>query len=265
MSILWASAPPEDAPRVVKRIFERYDYQEHLFPPASFRPAPPSSGEGRPGGPPRAEADDRRHPEGERWSRDGWREEDKAEIERWFGRADERGGPEARLRKREIEWEERRGGGSFGGLLEILVWIALLVLLGTVIASIVRNRRGPEARLDPAVESETATPAAALEKPRTEAERLADEGRYEEAIHHLLLETIEALANTRKGGLPDSWTSREIENGLPMPDEARAPFSHLVNAVESSLFGGRPVGEADWLACHERFHRFETAYRKGRA
>ena len=268
MSILWASAPPEEAPQAAQRIFERYEYQKHLFHPEPFVPPPSSTTAEQPssgGHSPTVEEAERRHPSGERWSREGWRDQDKAEIERWFGRPDERGGPEARLREREIEWEQRRGGGSLGGLLEILVWIALFVLLGTVIASIIRNRRAPEATIEPTVEADTSAPAAALEKPRTEAERLADEGRYEEAIHHLLLETIEALAQARKGGLPDSWTSREIERGLPMPDPAREPFSHLVGAVESSLFGGRPVGEAEWLACQERFHLFETAYRGGRA
>ena len=260
LSIWFAAAPPEEAGPAVKRLFRDFDYQQDLFPPPwRFEPS-----SGRPPAPEDSgEAKEPRHARGERWSRDGWREEDKQDIERHFGLPDERGWPE--LREREREMEPQSGGGFAGlaSLLEILVWIGLAVLLGVVVSTLVQNRA--VRREAPLREVQAGgAPAAALEQPRTAAEALAAEGRYEEAVHLLLLETIDALVAAQPGGVPEAWTSREIQRGLSMPEEARGPFAMLVDTVEASLFGGRPVAASDWEACRERFQTFASAYRGGR-
>ena len=98
--------------------------------------------------------------------------------------------------------------------------------------------------------------------PLDSAERLAAAGRFAEAIHVLLLETLSALS--RAAQLAPSLTSREIVARVPLPARARDALSGLVLAVEVSRFGGAAAGERDYHACLERFHAFlETYHRRG--
>jgi len=94
--------------------------------------------------------------------------------------------------------------------------------------------------------------------PLDAAETLAAEGRFAEAIHVLLLKTLEALA-ARRGALAPSSTSREILRGAALEAEARSALEGLVVAVEVSHFGGASPGEEDWRSCLDAFHRFLAA------
>ncbi len=145
-------------------------------------------------------------------------------------------------------------------LLRILLWGALGVLAFLAIAWLVR-RLGPAAR-----DVEVAEPAAAepVEIPIASAEALAADGRWAEAIHALLLETLQALS--RAARLAPSLTSREIVARVALPERARDALSGLVLAVELSRFGGSPAAEDDYRACLARFHAFLETYRaEGRA
>jgi hypothetical protein len=142
-------------------------------------------------------------------------------------------------------------------LLRILLWGALGVLAFLAIAWLVRHL-APAAR-----DAELAEPAdaAPVEIPIASAEALAAEGRWAEAIHALLLETLEALS--RAARLAPSLTSREIVDRVPLPGRARDALSGLVLAVELSRFGGSPAAEDDYRACLARFHAFLETYRTG--
>jgi hypothetical protein len=95
--------------------------------------------------------------------------------------------------------------------------------------------------------------------PIASAEALAARGRFAEAIHALLLETLDALS--RAARLAPSLTSREIAARIPLPAPAREALSGLVLAVELSRFGGAAAGETDYRACLDRFHAFLETYR----
>lgn len=142
-------------------------------------------------------------------------------------------------------------------LLRILVWGALGVLAFLAIAWLVR-RLAPGAR-----DVELAEPAGAapVEIPIASAEALAAQGRFAEAIHALLLETLQALS--RAARLAPSLTSREIVARVPLPAPARDALSGLVLAVEVSRFGGADAAEPDYRACLGRFHAFLETYRSG--
>ena len=139
--------------------------------------------------------------------------------------------------------------------------IVLFSWLLTILFSIIRNWSSREATVTPKVTDGAAVARAKLDAPRSEAEALADAGRFDEAVHVLLLKTIEALVRTQPGGVPEAWTSREIQREAPMPGAAREPFGSLVDTVESSLFGGVQVNQAAWEACLARFREFEATYR----
>jgi len=140
-------------------------------------------------------------------------------------------------------------------LLRFLAYAGAAVLLS--LAAVWLWRRLRPAPSDAAVAGDTAT--APAEIPVAEARALAAAGRFGEAIHALLLETLAALS--RASRLAPSLTSREILARVPLPARAREALSALVLAVELSRFGGARPGEADYRACLERFETFLDTYR----
>jgi Domain of unknown function (DUF4129) len=145
--------------------------------------------------------------------------------------------------------------GGFELLLRILLWTALAVLVVIAISWVVRRLAGG-ARDAEVIEPGGEGPAAI---PIAGAEALAAERRWAEAIHALLLETLEALS--RAARLAPSLTSREIAEQVALPSRAREALRGLVLAVEVSRFGGAPAGEEDYRACLGRFHAFLDTYR----
>jgi len=144
-------------------------------------------------------------------------------------------------------------------LLRTLAWSALAVAV--VLAAAWLARRLARAPAD--VEVPDAPAAAPVAFPIESAEALAGEGRFAEAIHALLLDTLEAL--TRAARLAPSLTSREIAARAPLPAGARAALSDLVAAVERSRFGGAPAGEEDFRACVLRARAFMDSFTRGAA
>ena len=107
---------------------------------------------------------------------------------------------------------------------------------------------------------EPAPTRAPLTRPQSEAEHLAKEGRYDEAVHVLLLETLRALTAHTRGGVSDALTSREVVREVDMPDAARKALGNLVTTVERSLFGQQSVHQRQYHECLEAFDRFRSAY-----
>jgi hypothetical protein len=81
------------------------------------------------------------------------------------------------------------------------------------------------------------------------ADALARQGRFAEAVHHLLLDAVHRLS--LGGALPEHLTSREVAAKTRLPAPARSALDDLVGGVEASLFGGRPLDEASWKRCRE--------------
>jgi len=79
-----------------------------------------------------------------------------------------------------------------------------------------------------------------------EADALAREGRYAEAVRHLLFRSIEDLARRRPRLVRPALTSRELARAPALPERARLLFARIAAAVERSLFGGRPVDAGEW-------------------
>lgn len=89
-----------------------------------------------------------------------------------------------------------------------------------------------------------------------EADRLAREGRYAEALHTLLLDCFAQLRRLRFDAvLAPSLTSREVARRLSLPEQSKQALSAIVSAVELSHFGGRMPGEDDYRQCRESYLR----------
>jgi hypothetical protein len=91
-----------------------------------------------------------------------------------------------------------------------------------------------------------------LEIALAEADRLARQGAYGEALHLLLLYCLNEMRRRFSLGLPPSLTSREILGLKALPEIRRTGLSVIVSAVEVSHFGGRPTDEATYQLCRQR-------------
>lgn len=155
----------------------------------------------------------------------------------------------------------------------IFLWGVILILLLLVVRVVhdrVRNgewrlprlrRRGSATHAD-AVEPEEEdwTPAAGPARQwLNEADRLAEAGRYAEAVHHLLLRSVEDIGQRRPRLLRPALTSRDLARAEAIPSGPRGLFSDLAAIVERSLFGGAPVGADEWGRCREAYADFARA------
>ena len=89
-----------------------------------------------------------------------------------------------------------------------------------------------------------------------EADALAREGRFAEAIHHLLFRSIDDIASRRPALVRPALTSRELAASEGLPGRARDLFAAIARLVERSIFGGRPVAEGDWLQARAAYSDF---------
>lgn len=103
-------------------------------------------------------------------------------------------------------------------------------------------------------EEETWAPEAAPARSwLREADALAAQGRYAEAVHHLLFRSIEDIGRRRPRLVRPALTSRELAAAEALPPPARSLFARIAGLVEHSLFGGRPVEAADWTAARTAY------------
>jgi len=110
------------------------------------------------------------------------------------------------------------------------------------------------------------TSRAGLSRPVPAHGRLAEEGRFAEAIHALLLRAMADLSSrTDSAGRATSpaKTSREILRSSSLAPELRRALAPLVAAVERAYFGTGLAGLEEYAQCVREYRSFETAC-KGR-
>ncbi|GAA0674674.1 hypothetical protein FHT00_000746 [Sphingomonas insulae] len=145
----------------------------------------------------------------------------------------------------------------------ILLWTLLAAVVAAVIWMVVERIRSGEWRLprrrrrtvETAVaEDESWRPDAAPARAwLREADRLAAAGRFAEAIHYLLFHSIDDIARRRPQLRRPSLTARELASATLLPVAVRPSFASIAALVERSLFGGRPVDDADWQAARTAY------------
>ncbi len=143
-------------------------------------------------------------------------------------------------------------------ILKGLLWTGVAVAVILLTVAIVRRLRGRDVA-PPRVRRSAGSgpPPPPLDVPLGDATALAEQGRYGEAAHVLLLRTIQALAAHQR--IPVSLTSREILEKLELGDGPDQALAKLVHVVEWSLFGGRPADRATYEACVDAFEALRTS------
>ena len=89
-----------------------------------------------------------------------------------------------------------------------------------------------------------------------EADRLARDGRYDEAAHLLLRRSVQHIAAARPEWIGRASTAREIGAIGALPERARSAFGLIAARVERSLFALRALDADDWQAARAAYAEF---------
>jgi hypothetical protein len=165
-----------------------------------------------------------------------------------------------------------RDPGPIGTVISYLMWglIAIAVALGAFwvageLFHIGRDADAPPEEAD-AEAAAIALERAVVDRPLGDAEELARRGEFGEAIHTLLLRTLQELAKSSAVRVAPATTSREILARVALLADAREALAGLIVAVEVTHFGGGIATADDYARCREQFQRFAVAFRaRGKA
>ena len=108
----------------------------------------------------------------------------------------------------------------------------------------------------PAAESHWTPNRDAAEALLEEADRLAAEGRYGEAVHLLLRRSVGHIGEARPDWLLPASTAREIAEFPMLSEAARQAFRIIADRVERSLFALRDLDADDWRAARAAYADF---------
>jgi len=142
----------------------------------------------------------------------------------------------------------------WGGVILILGGFALLIF-----REISKTRFGLKNK-----KLETKKPVLQMTQPGAEAakilleqaDQLAKDGKFGEAVHLLLLRSIQDIEKHLPGAIRRSQTSREIELLDTIPPHPRSGFERIRQAVENSFFGTQSLGQPQYMSCRQAYEDF---------
>jgi hypothetical protein len=151
------------------------------------------------------------------------------------------------------------GPPAIRGILGVILGAAVLLLLWLLFD---RLRRGqwtlPEGQIKQSAEEEAAwrPDEAPVRSWLEEADMLAREGRFAEAVHCLLRRSVEDMARRWPDAVSPGLTSRELARSSLLSERARPLFTGLAALVEQSFFGGASVSETGWREARNAYGSF---------
>jgi len=148
-------------------------------------------------------------------------------------------------------------------LFKVIFWIGVIALIGGFLWLILREMlkvrwtdRSKKKSADKP-ELQIAQPKAGRAKVLLEeADRLAAEGKFSEAVHLLLFRSIQDIEKHLPGTVKRSQTSREIELMGSIPSHPRTGFERIRQAVEHSFFGRQSMDESEYQTCRNAYKDF---------
>ncbi|MEO0030947.1 MAG: hypothetical protein RIS94_705 [Pseudomonadota bacterium] len=159
----------------------------------------------------------------------------------------------ARLLEPVGRWLGQGWGAIETGLL-VLAVLGVVWIAGSLLWPLWRARRR-QTRLDPTLVVLNEGAIALLE----DADRLAADGRFDEAAHLLLRRSVHHISSARPDWLAPSSTAREIAENRHLPAAARHAFASIAREVERSLFALRALTAEDWARARSAYAEFALA------
>ena len=155
-------------------------------------------------------------------------------------------------------------GGAIAGQWSIIQWVlvaALALFILYLLARLIGPLKGRSSNAAEAQEEDDhwqpdqAESLALLE----DADRLAGEGRYDEAAHLLLKRSVGQIAEVKPDWVSPSSTARELSALPALSESARRTFGVISSVVESSLFALQRLTREDWERAREAYADFALA------
>ncbi|MEM9310655.1 MAG: hypothetical protein AAGA34_04345 [Pseudomonadota bacterium] len=147
---------------------------------------------------------------------------------------------------------------------DVLKWAFVVLIVAFVVYGVARligplaDRRGGarvELETEPDWQPDREESLALLE----DADRLAAEGRFDEAARLLLQRSVGQIAAARPEWVDPSSTARELAALPRLSDAARRAFAVISEAVERSLFALKTLTRDDWEAARSAYADFALA------
>lgn len=156
-------------------------------------------------------------------------------------------------------------GPIIGVLLIVLIALGILAALYFMFGEGLSLRRAERLRptgQDISVAPDLIPDETAARSLLGDAEALAREGRFAEAVHALLFRSIDLIQKNDASAVKRSFTAREIGQLSALPQSLREGLSPIIRIVERSYFGGRQVDQSQWSQARDAYRSFalgETA------
>lgn len=151
--------------------------------------------------------------------------------------------------------------GEWWGLIQwvLIALIAAFVIYWVVHSFIPLARRRAAGTRQGSEEDDWRPDKAASLALLEDADRLAAEGRFDEATHLLLTRSVGQIASARPDWVEPSSTARELAGLAALPDAPRAAFAVIAERVERSLFALENLTRADWEVARAAYAGFALA------
>lgn len=153
-------------------------------------------------------------------------------------------------------------GQLIGGSWFWLQWVLLAAAVGFALFLLARMLGpfdGRRSKRSEATEEEWQPDRAATLALLEDADRLAAEGRFDEATRLLLQRSVSHIAAARPDWVEPSSTARELAALPALPDAARTAFRVIAERVERSLFALSALDRPDWEAARAAYAEFALA------
>lgn len=137
-------------------------------------------------------------------------------------------------------------------ILLVLLAVGVLTLLWVILSPYFEQWRGKK----PVAEDVWQPQPAAARELLAEAEALASNGQFDQAVRLLLQRSIADIEKRRPDLLRPSNTSREIERFDSLPEASRTMFAVIAGQVERGLFAALPIDEAGWQTSRDAYAGF---------
>jgi hypothetical protein len=143
----------------------------------------------------------------------------------------------------------------------VLGWIVAIGVVGLLLYALVRQLLRQDWFSPSEKVAQTETPqwhpaADAARNLLRDADALAALGKYGDAVHLLLLRSIEHIDTHRPELVRPAFTSREIGALEQLPPTARPTFMGIARVVERALFAGREIDAAEFAQCRRAYEQF---------